>query len=121
MYAALVDKFRSGAKKINYRNQEWFTVIASLLTLLVFSLSKFQLPYYANIIFPMLAVLTAAYLNKIPVTGSRVVRILSDGISFLFLIGGILLMVYYDPVLPSILLTGIIIALIALLISIPFG
>ncbi|MBK7561204.1 MAG: glycosyltransferase family 39 protein [Chitinophagaceae bacterium] len=120
MYAALVDKFRSGAKKINYRNQEWFTVIASLLTLLVFSLSKFQLPYYANIIFPMLAVLTAAYLNKIPVTGSRLVRIISDGISFLFLVGGILLMVYYDPVLPSILLTGIIIALIVLLISIPF-
>src|SRR6185436_16867300 len=60
MYVAVYDKIRSGIK--NVTSQEWFTLCGSLLTLLIFSLSKFQLSYYTNIIFPFLAILTAQYI-----------------------------------------------------------
>jgi 4-amino-4-deoxy-L-arabinose transferase-like glycosyltransferase len=62
MYAALINKIKTGWK--NKDTTEWYTVCGSLLTLFLFSLSKFQLPYYTNIIFPFLAVLTAQYMYK---------------------------------------------------------
>lgn len=42
------------------RSVEWYCAAGAVAMFLVFSLSKFQLPYYLNIIFPLLAVLTAA-------------------------------------------------------------
>ncbi|UYQ94488.1 glycosyltransferase family 39 protein [Chitinophaga horti] len=41
---------------------EWISLGAGLLTMLVFSLSRFQLPHYLNILFPYFAVLLAAWL-----------------------------------------------------------
>jgi 4-amino-4-deoxy-L-arabinose transferase-like glycosyltransferase len=43
---------------------EYYTLSGGLLLLLLFSLSKFQLPFYANIVFPLFAVLTAPYCYK---------------------------------------------------------
>ena len=43
-------------------NAEFYTISGSLLALLVFSLSRFQLPHYTNIIFPLLAILTADWI-----------------------------------------------------------
>jgi len=62
MYAALFTRIKNGIKKIAGEFNEWFTVSASLLTLLVFSFSGFQLPHYTNIIFPMLAIITAHFI-----------------------------------------------------------
>ena len=42
------------------RSVEWYTVAGAGVMFVVFSLSKFQLPYYLNITFPFLAILTAA-------------------------------------------------------------
>jgi len=61
LYAAFVYKF----KKINNRKQEQVTIWASIITLLIFSLSKFQLPHYTNILFPFFAILAANYLYNI--------------------------------------------------------
>lgn len=62
MYTALYMKVKAGIKKINTDYKEWFTLSGSLLTLLLFSFSGFQLPHYTNIIFPMLSIITAHFI-----------------------------------------------------------
>jgi 4-amino-4-deoxy-L-arabinose transferase-like glycosyltransferase len=46
----------------NPKAQEWYCISAALLTFLLFSASKFQLPHYMNIVFPFFAIITAQYL-----------------------------------------------------------
>ncbi|MEP6700122.1 MAG: glycosyltransferase family 39 protein [Bacteroidota bacterium] len=120
MYASLVEKIRTGAKKINYKQQEWFTFTGSLLTLLIFSFSKFQLPYYANIIFPLLAILTAQYISKIQETSFGPGRIVQNFITILLLLGGIILQVLYRPEVLSPFLIGLIILLSIFLVILPY-
>jgi 4-amino-4-deoxy-L-arabinose transferase-like glycosyltransferase len=43
---------------------EYYTLCGGLLLLLLFSVSKFQLPFYTNTIFPLFAVITAPYCFK---------------------------------------------------------
>ncbi len=118
MYASLINKIGVGAKKINYQKQEWLTISGSLLTLIVFSLSRFQLPYYSNIIFSFLAILTAQYIWKIQNTTFALFKIVQYSIIAILLAGGILLQIFYTPVAPSILLIIIIVGIIFLLIGI---
>lgn len=120
MYASLVEKIRTGAKKINYQQQEWFTFTGSLLTLLIFSFSKFQLPYYANIVFPLLAILTAKYISKIQETSFAFGRIVQNFITILLLLGGVILQVLYRPEVLSPFLTGLIILLSIFLVLLPY-
>jgi 4-amino-4-deoxy-L-arabinose transferase-like glycosyltransferase len=118
MYASLIDKIRNGVKKIAFKQQEWLTLIGSLLTLFVFSLSKFQLPYYSNIIFPLLAILTAQYIWKIQGANSKTFKIIQYSIVVILFIGGILLQFFYSPVMPPIvlliILAGVVLVLILL-------
>jgi hypothetical protein len=117
MYASLFDKIKNGSKKINYQQEEWFTITGSLLTLLVFSLSKFQLSYYANIIFPLLAILSAQYILKFR---SGVFTIIQNSITVILLIGVILLQIFYAPATPSVVLIITIFIILILLITIPY-
>lgn len=43
---------------------EYYTISGALLLLLLFSLSRFQLPFYTNTIFPLFAVITAPFCYK---------------------------------------------------------
>lgn len=43
---------------------EFYCISAALSTFLLFSLSRFQLPHYLNIIFPFFAILTAQYIVR---------------------------------------------------------
>lgn len=43
-------------------NSENITIATSLVTFLLFSLSRFQLPHYMNIVFPFFSIITAQYL-----------------------------------------------------------
>jgi 4-amino-4-deoxy-L-arabinose transferase-like glycosyltransferase len=97
MFASLYDKLKLGWKKIHLQQHEWFTLAGSLVTLLVFSFSKFQLPYYSNIIFPLLAILTAAFIFKIHEPAKATWRIIYDIITFILVMGGIALAVTYQP------------------------
>jgi 4-amino-4-deoxy-L-arabinose transferase-like glycosyltransferase len=117
MYASLFDKIKNGSRKINYKQEEWLTLTGSLLTLLVFSLSKFQLSYYVNIIFPLLAILTAQYIFKIR---SGIFKIIQNSITVILLIGGILLQIFYSPAMPSPVLLLIIFGVLFLLIVFPY-
>jgi 4-amino-4-deoxy-L-arabinose transferase-like glycosyltransferase len=62
MYMSLVHKFKGIKQQIAFEANEWYSLLGSLSALIIFSLSKFQLPYYTNIIFPLLAILTARYI-----------------------------------------------------------
>ncbi|MCC6287832.1 MAG: glycosyltransferase family 39 protein [Chitinophagaceae bacterium] len=48
-----------------YHKQEYITIGSGLTMLLIFSLSKFQLPHYLNILFPFFCIITAQYLYQL--------------------------------------------------------
>lgn len=48
-----------------YPQQEYITVGGGVTMLLIFSLSKFQLPHYLNILFPFFCIITAQYLCRL--------------------------------------------------------
>lgn len=43
---------------------EYYSISGALLLLALFSLSKFQLPFYTNAVFPLFAIITAPYIHK---------------------------------------------------------
>jgi len=63
LFASVFQFIRKGIK--NVQNEEWCCICGSLLTFLVFSASKFQLPHYLNIVFPFFAIITAQYLYRL--------------------------------------------------------
>lgn len=60
-YIASFLKIKRNSKKVN-TNEEFYTLFGTLATILVFSLSKFQLAHYTNIVFPFMAILTADFI-----------------------------------------------------------
>jgi hypothetical protein len=59
------------------KQAEYYTLGGALLLLLLFSLSRFQLPFYTNILFPLFALITAPYcFERLNLWGSRI-RIIS--------------------------------------------
>ncbi|HEK21723.1 MULTISPECIES: ArnT family glycosyltransferase [unclassified Mucilaginibacter] len=58
-YYAIYSNLKNLVRKIKL--PEHYTLSGGLLLLLLFSLSRFQLPFYTNIIFPLFAVITANY------------------------------------------------------------
>lgn len=60
-YVALINKLES---KVQLQKTELITIFGTLGTILIFSLSKFQLAHYTNIVFPFMAIVTANFLNE---------------------------------------------------------
>jgi 4-amino-4-deoxy-L-arabinose transferase-like glycosyltransferase len=60
LFAAIWHFIKTGIKDVQKR--EWLCISGALLTFLLFSASKFQLPHYLNIVFPFFAIVTAQYL-----------------------------------------------------------
>jgi len=52
-------------KNIKTDNTERITLFGTIITFLLFSLSKFQLPHYLNIVFPLMCILTAQFILSI--------------------------------------------------------
>ncbi|MGY3211199.1 ArnT family glycosyltransferase [Mucilaginibacter sp. HD30] len=74
-YYALYERLRGIIQR--EKQAEYYTLSGSLLLLLLFSLSRFQLPFYTNILFPLFALLTAPYcFERLNIWGSRI-RIIS--------------------------------------------
>jgi 4-amino-4-deoxy-L-arabinose transferase-like glycosyltransferase len=92
---------------------EYYALTGGLLLLLLFSLSRFQLPFYTNAVFPLFAVVTAPFcvnqLNKfetkfrligqwifvilLPVAILMVTFYLKPAYNLLFVIGGVVLVI----------------------------
>ena len=107
MYAALFTKIKNGIKKLATEFNEWYSISASVLTLLVFSVSKFQLPYYSNIIFPFIAILSAQFIWQMILTNNKAFKLIQSILGILLIVFGFLLLVVYKPaisVFPAIVL-----------------
>jgi 4-amino-4-deoxy-L-arabinose transferase-like glycosyltransferase len=118
MYAAIFTKIKNGIQKLNL-NDEWFTLCGSLLTLIVFSFSKFQLPYYTNIIFPFLAILTAQYIKVLQAQTKTVFTVIQNILALLLLIGGFTLQYFYGAAIHSFLLIILLTLLLILFVLVP--
>ena len=61
---ALVTRLTTAWRRVHAAG-EWYTLSGAVLTFLVFSASRFQLPHYLTIVFPFWAILTAHYLSQV--------------------------------------------------------
>lgn len=112
MYAAIFSKIRWGIKKIRTEFNEWFTISGSFLTLLVFSFSSFQLPHYANILFPMLAIICANFLWQQVAENKKVFGAIQDVLSLLLIVLAAGLAVFYRPSFSWFSITSLVIVLV---------
>lgn len=90
LYAAIVRKLRKNADSATavpprrHIPGDKICLGGALATFLVFSLSRFQLPHYLNILFPFFSILTAGYLYGIRRRGTRkALRIVQESINIL--------------------------------------
>jgi 4-amino-4-deoxy-L-arabinose transferase-like glycosyltransferase len=95
LYAAIIRKCRRGAGEVPGSMPQHslprrsipgdkICLGAALAGFLVFSLSRFQLPHYLNILFPFFAIMTAEYLYGVRRRGSRkAIGIVQDSINIL--------------------------------------
>lgn len=96
LFVAVVTLIRKGFHRPF--DQEWYCLSASLLAFIFFSLSKFQLPYYLNILFPFFAIIVAQYLYRLSTTKSIYrVGLLQNSIACLFLCIPFFLQFLYKP------------------------
>jgi 4-amino-4-deoxy-L-arabinose transferase-like glycosyltransferase len=68
LYAAVIRKCRSIRRTMP---GDWICAGAALTSFVLFSLSRFQLPHYLNILFPFFSILTAGYLYNISRKGTQ--------------------------------------------------
>lgn len=117
LFAAIVQKIKSGIKK-TAGPTEWYTLLGTILTVLLFSISRFQLPYYTNIVFPLMAIVTASYIPSIQKKAASFFRISQTVFTILLIAVPVLLQVLYTPTfssyLPWIILTAILVLIIFL-------
>ena len=118
MYAALFNGIKSGVKRVKDGLSEWYTLTGSLLTLLLFSFSGFQLPHYSNIIFPLLAIPSAHFIWQLVQRGEKTFPVIQNVLSILLVVMGTALLFFYRPAVNFIFIT-VIILILALLILLP--
>jgi len=95
-YAALFQFFRKHFRKPIAA--EWYCVSGSLLTLLVFSVSKFQLPFYIVIVFPFFSILCAQYILGLQLEKSiKAIRIIQISICSIMVVLVLLLQYFFRP------------------------
>src|ERR1700744_2489681 len=63
LFAGIYQFIKKGIKNVN--QTEWYCLCGSMLTFLLFSASKFQLPHYLNIVFPFFAIITAQFVTRL--------------------------------------------------------
>jgi 4-amino-4-deoxy-L-arabinose transferase-like glycosyltransferase len=97
LYAAIIWRLRYFRKAIS-SNIEYITLGTNVVTFLLFSLSRFQLPHYLNIIFPFFAILVAQYFESRRSGSSiRFITTTQVIICSLLAIAVILLTFFYQP------------------------
>ena len=118
LFAAIYQFIKKGIK--NLQLTEWYCLSGALLTFLLFSASKFQLPHYLNIVFPFFAIITSQYIHQVVREKSiKAIRITQAIVIGLMLLVIMILNYFFKPDSFG-LLTGIILAtLLVLLVVLP--
>jgi 4-amino-4-deoxy-L-arabinose transferase-like glycosyltransferase len=114
LFAAIFQFIKKGVK--NVQAQEWYCICGSLITFLLFSASKFQLPHYLNIVFPFFAIITAQYLYKLTSLKSIQAVRLTQTVAIVFLLIVLGLLGYFFRPETFSWLSGLIIAIFILLL-----
>ncbi|WP_374949414.1 ArnT family glycosyltransferase [Mucilaginibacter sp.] len=97
LFAAIYHFIKTGINNVKAR--EWFCISGALLTFVLFSASKFQLPHYLNIVFPFFAIITAQYLSSLrSVKTLKLVGAVQISLIILLLVIITVLHYYYRPV-----------------------
>jgi 4-amino-4-deoxy-L-arabinose transferase-like glycosyltransferase len=118
LFAAIFQFIRKGAKSV--QNHEWYCLCGSLLTFLVFSASKFQLPHYLNIVFPFFAILTAQYLYNLKAEKSiRAVRVTQLIVIVLLIVIVVMLHYFFQPEMFNWITGVVLLVLLILLLFLP--
>jgi 4-amino-4-deoxy-L-arabinose transferase-like glycosyltransferase len=65
LFYALYATIRKMVKRV--AQPEYLCISGGVLLLLIFSLSKFQLPFYTNILFPFFAIITAVFIRSLKI------------------------------------------------------
>ena len=112
LYAALFTRIRSWIRKVKCEFNEWFTLSGSLLALLLFSFSGFQLPHYANIIFPMLAILSAHFIWQLVQKREKIFSIIQTILAILMILLAAGLFFFYRPEINYVFITAAVLILI---------
>jgi len=95
-YTAMYQFFRQHFRQPKLA--EWYCVSGSLLTLLVFSISKFQLPFYIVIVFPFFSIICAQYLLNVKLESSvKAIRIAQTIVGSLIVLLVIVLHYFFRP------------------------
>ncbi|MET3875378.1 glycosyltransferase family 39 protein [Chitinophaga sp. OAE865] len=80
------------------QQKEYYCICAALATFALFSLSRFQLPHYLNIIFPFFAILTAQYILSLHTEkGLKFFRVTQYTIIILIAVAGVVIDLLYKP------------------------
>ncbi len=114
LYIAIVKRIRS------FRDSsipEWYCLGAGIVTFLMFSLSKFQLPHYLNIVFPFFAILTAAYIAE--AVSIKHIRIIQYTLVILMLLAIPVLHLFFEPGISHVSMTVLITLVLAFIIFLP--
>ncbi|WP_214071679.1 glycosyltransferase family 39 protein [Mucilaginibacter sp. dw_454] len=118
LFVAIFQFIKKGSKQV--RATEWFCISGSLLTLLLFSASKFQLPHYLNIVYPLFAIITAQYLYHVQqVKSIRAIRAAQTVIVVLLLVVIGVLHYFYRPETLTVLIGLCLLILFIALIFLP--
>ncbi len=97
MYYAFVKKITQNIRSVNHQ-AEFYTISGSVLALLVFSLSGFQLPHYTNIIFPLMAIFTADWIYRaVTLREMRFYKIAQTIIIVLLVVLLIIIQIFFRP------------------------
>jgi 4-amino-4-deoxy-L-arabinose transferase-like glycosyltransferase len=98
MYAALIKALKAlFIAKERSEQKEWFTFGTIVVMLFVFSFSGFQLPFYTNILFPMMAVMSAAFVEEKMLKGGKAWPVTQNAIAVLLVAGCAFIYVVYRP------------------------
>jgi len=96
LFVAIYQFIKKGVKQV--QATEWYCISASLLTLLLFSASKFQLPHYLNIVYPFFAIITAQYLYQVRQLKSiKAIRLTQTIVTGLMVLLMMVLNYFYQP------------------------
>ncbi|WP_183554883.1 glycosyltransferase family 39 protein [Mucilaginibacter sp. AK015] len=96
LFAAIWHFVKTGLRDVQKR--EWLCISGAMLTFLLFSASKFQLPHYLNIVFPFFAIITAQYLAALQsVQTIKVIRGVQIAVVVLLLLVICALQYFFKP------------------------
>ncbi|WP_237590053.1 ArnT family glycosyltransferase [Polaribacter sargassicola] len=114
-YIASFFKIKQNLKKV-IQKEEFYTIFGSLFTILIFSLSKFQLAHYTNIIFPFMAIIVANFIYKLEVYYKNVFKSYRAILWFQNIVGLLLMIYLFVVIKPKVNYLFFVVIIISLLI-----